>query len=232
MLKEAEKMGIKLSEDADLLFSKYTDLLLSYNEVMNLTAITDKEEIKIKHYLDSVAPLAFSLIPDGAKIADVGSGAGFPGVPLKIAKRDICLTAIDSLKKRLNFLQTVKNELSLDNFDTVHLRAEEAGQNKELRESFDIATARAVANLSVLAEWCLPLVKVGGSFIALKGPSPEEEIEEAREAVSVLGGEIADVFTVNLPGNITHSIVLIKKISQTPSKYPRKPGKASKQPIK
>lgn len=232
MIKEAEKLGIKLPEDADLLFSKYTDLLLSYNEVMNLTAITDREEIKIKHYLDSVFPLAFSLIPDGAHVADVGSGAGFPGVPLKIAKRDIHLTAIDSLNKRLNFLETVKNELSLDDFDTVHLRAEEAGQNKELRESFDIATARAVATLSVLAEWCLPLVKVGGSFIALKGPSPEEEIDEAREAVSVLGGEIAEVFTVNLPGEIKHSIVLIKKISQTPSKYPRKPGKASKQPIK
>ena len=232
MIKEAEKLGIKLPEDADLLFSKYTDLLLSYNEVMNLTAITDREEIKIKHYLDSVSPLAFSLIPDGAHVADVGSGAGFPGVPLKIAKRDIHLTAIDSLNKRLNFLETVKNELSLDNIDTVHLRAEEAGQNKELRESFDIATARAVANLSVLSEWCLPLVKVGGSFIALKGPSPEEEIEEAREAVSVLGGKIAEVFTVNLPGEIKHSIVLIKKISQTPSKYPRKPGKASKQPIK
>ena len=232
MIKEAEKLGIKLPEDADLLFSKYTDLLLSYNEVMNLTAITEEEEIKIKHYLDSLSPLAFSLIPDGAKVADVGSGAGFPGVPLKIAKRDIHLTAIDSLNKRLNFLETVKNELSLDDFDTVHLRAEEAGQNKELRESFDIATARAVATLSVLAEWCLPLVKVGGSFIALKGPSPEEEIDEAREAVSVLGGEIADVFTVNLPGEIKHSIVLIKKISQTPSKYPRKPGKASKQPIK
>lgn len=232
MIKEAEKMGIKLPDDADLLFSKYTDLLLSYNEVMNLTAITDKEEIKIKHFLDSVSPLAFSLIPEEASVADVGSGAGFPGVPLKIAKRDIHLTAIDSLNKRLNFLETVKNELSLDNFDTVHLRAEEAGQNKELRESFDIATARAVANLSVLAEWCLPLVKVGGSFIALKGPSPEEEIEEAKEAISVLGGEIKDVFSVNLPGGITHSIVYVKKISQTPSKYPRKPGKASKQPIK
>ena len=225
-------MGISLPSDADKLFSEYTDLLLSYNEVMNLTAITDREEIKIKHYLDSLMPLAFSLIPDGAKVADVGSGAGFPGVPLKIGKRDIKLTAIDSLLKRLNFLEEVKNKLSLDNFDTVHLRAEEAGQNKDLRESFDVVTARAVANLSVLSEWCLPLVKVGGSFIALKGPSPDDEIEEAKEAVLVLGGEIAEVFPVNLPGNIDHSIVLIKKISQTPSKYPRKPGKASKQPIK
>ena len=232
MIKEAEKMGISLPSDADKLFSEYTDLLLSYNEVMNLTAITDREEINIKHYLDSLMPLAFSLIPDGAKVADVGSGAGFPGVPLKIGKRDIKLTAIDSLLKRLNFLEEVKNKLSLENFDTVHLRAEEAGQNKDLRESFDVVTARAVANLSVLSEWCLPLVKVGGSFIALKGPSPDDEIEEAKEAVLVLGGEIAEVFPVNLPGNIDHSIVLIKKISQTPSKYPRKPGKASKQPIK
>lgn len=232
MIKEAENMGISLPSDADTLFSEYTDLLISYNEVMNLTAITDREEIKIKHYLDSLMPLAFSLIPDGAKVADVGSGAGFPGVPLKIGKRDIKLTAIDSLLKRLNFLEEVKNKLSLDNFDTVHLRAEEAGQNKDLRESFDVVTARAVANLSVLSEWCLPLVKVGGSFIALKGPSPDDEIEEAKEAVLVLGGEIAEVFPVNLPGNVDHSIVLIKKISQTPSKYPRKPGKASKQPIK
>ncbi len=221
-----------MPRDAEKLFSKYTDLLLSYNEVMNLTAITDKDEINIKHYLDSVAPLAFSLIPDGAKVADVGSGAGFPGVPLKIAKRDIHLTAIDSLLKRLNFLETVKEELSLDNFTTVHMRAEEAGQNEELRESFDIATARAVASLSVLCEWCLPLVKVGGSFVALKGPSPEAEIEEAKEAIKILGGNVSDVFEVKLPGDITHSIVLIKKISQTPSKYPRKAGKASKQPIK
>lgn len=230
--KEAEKMGILLPEDGEALFSKYTDLLLSYNEVMNLTAITDRNEINIKHYLDSMAPLAFSLIPDGAKVADVGSGAGFPGVPLKIGKRDIRLTAIDSLNKRINFLETVKNELSLRDFDTIHLRAEEAGQNKDLRESFDVATSRAVANLSVLSEWCLPLVKVGGSFVALKGPSPEEEIEEAKTAVCELGGEFSGVYKVNLPGNITHSIVLIKKISQTPSKYPRKPGKASKNPIK
>lgn len=230
--KEAEKMGILLPDDADLLFSKYTDLLLSYNEVMNLTAITDKDEINIKHYLDSMAPLAFSLIPDGAKVADVGSGAGFPGVPLKIGKRDIRLTAIDSLNKRINFLETVKNELSLRDFEAIHLRAEEAGRNEDLRESFDVATSRAVANLSVLAEWCLPLVKTGGSFIALKGPSPEEEIEEAKGALKELGGELGDVYKVNLPGNITHSIVLIKKISQTPSKYPRKPGKASKSPIK
>ena len=230
--KEAEKLGITLPDDAEVLFSKYTDLLLSYNEVMNLTAITDKNEINIKHYLDSVTPLAFSLIPDGAKVADVGSGAGFPGLPLKIAKRDIHLTAIDALLKRLNFLETVKKELSLENFETVHMRAEEAGQNKDLRESFDIATARAVANLSLLSEWCLPLVKVGGSFVALKGPSPKEEIEEARDAIKVLGGEIAGVFDITLPGEIPHSIVLIKKISQTPSKYPRKPGKASKQPIK
>ncbi len=218
--------------DAEMLFSKYTELLLSYNEVMNLTAITDREEINIKHYLDSVSPLAFSLIPDGAKLADVGSGAGFPGLPLKIGKRDIKLTAIDSLNKRINFLKTVGEELSLTDFECIHMRAEEAGQDKALRESFDIATARAVAPLSVLSEWCLPLVRVGGAFIALKGPSPEEEIEEAKTAISALGGEIGDVYAVNLPGDITHSIVYIKKISQTPQKYPRKAGKASKQPIK
>ncbi|MDO5477755.1 MAG: 16S rRNA (guanine(527)-N(7))-methyltransferase RsmG [Clostridia bacterium] len=218
--------------DAESLFDKYTSLLLSYNEVMNLTAITEVEEIKIKHYLDCLSPLAFSLIPDGAKVADVGSGAGFPGLPLKIGKRNIHLTAIDSLNKRINFLKTVGEELSLADFECIHMRAEEAGQDKALRESFDIATARAVAPLSVLSEWCLPLVKVGGAFVALKGPSPEEEIEEAKAAIAVLGGEVSKVYEVNLPGNITHSIVYIKKISQTPQKYPRKAGKASKQPIK
>lgn len=225
-------MGIKLPDDAEELFGKYTKLLLSYNEVMNLTAITDIEEIKIKHYLDCLTPLSFSLIPDGAKVADVGSGAGFPGLPIKIAKRDIHLTAIDALLKRINFLKTIKEELSLSDFECIHMRAEEAGQDKLLRESFDIATARAVANLSSLSEWCLPLVKVGGSFIALKGPTPDDEIEDAKTAITVLGGEIDKIYNVVLPGEIPHTIVCIKKISQTPSLYPRKSGKASKQPIK
>ncbi len=218
--------------DATELFDKYTDLLLSYNEVMNLTAITERNEIDIKHYLDSISPLAFSLINDGETVADVGSGAGFPGLPLKIAKRDIHLTAIDSLQKRINFLETVKKELSLEDFNTIHMRAEDAGQDKALRESFDVATSRAVAPLSILAEFCLPLVKAGGRFIALKGPSPKEEIMEAEKAIDILGGKIKDIYEVKLPFDIVHTIVLIEKISQTPSKYPRKPGKASKQPIK
>ena len=224
------KLGLSLSEETARQLCSFGCAVVEQNKVMNLTAITQPDQVAKLHLLDSLSLLTLEDLRD-KRLIDVGCGAGFPGVPLKIGKRDIHLTAIDALLKRLNFLETVKKELSLDNFDTIHLRAEEAGQNKDLRESFDVATSRAVANLSVLSEWCLPRVKVGGSFVALKGPSPEEEIEEAKTAVCELGGEFSGVYKVNLPGNITHSIVLIKKISQTPSKYPRKPSDISKRPL-
>ena len=232
LIKKAEKMGIFLPQDSEMLFSKYTDLLLKFNEVMNLTAITDKEEILVKHYLDSLSPLIYSLIGDEKSVVDVGTGAGFPGLPLKIGKRDISLTLIDSLKKRVDFLETVKNELSLENVTLIHGRAEEKGHDEALREQFDYAVSRAVAPLSVLAEYCLPFVKVGGSLLALKGPSPEEEIKEGEAAIKTLGGEFGEIYTVKLPGEITHSIVSVKKISHTPPSFPRKPGKPSKSPIK
>ena len=232
LIKKAEEMGIFVSPDAETLFSEYTDLLLKYNEVMNLTAITDRDEILVKHYLDSLSPLAFSLIEDKKSVVDVGTGAGFPGLPLKIGKRDISLTLIDSLKKRVEFLKTVAKELSLEGVSAIHGRAEEKGHDETLREQFDYAVSRAVAPLSILAEYCLPFVKVGGSFLALKGPAPEEEIEDGKKAIETLGGKIEKIYHVKLPGDIIHSIVLIKKISHTPPSYPRKPGKPSKSPIK
>ncbi len=229
---KAEKMGLILPEDSDNLFSKYTDLLLSYNEVMNLTAITDREEIVVKHYLDSLSPLFYSLIEDNKKVVDVGTGAGFPGLPLKIGKRDISLTLIDSLKKRVEFLKTVKEELSLEGVTVIHGRAEDMGHEEALRERFDYALSRAVAPLSVLVEYCLPFLAVGGSFIALKGPSPEEEIKEGQRAIETLGGRVSEVLSVSLPEDIVHSIVVIKKITETPPSFPRKAGKPSKSPIK
>ncbi len=232
LTEKAGKMGILLPPDSEKLFSSYTDLLLKFNRVMNLTAITDRDEILVKHYLDSLSPLIYSLIEDEKSVVDVGTGAGFPGIPLKIGKRDISLTLIDSLNKRVEFLKTVAEELSLEDVTVIHGRAEEKGHDGFLREQFDYAVSRAVAPLSVLAEYCLPFVKVGGRFLSLKGPSPEEEIKEGEKAIETLGGKVEEVYTVNLPGDITHSIVLIKKISQTPLTYPRKPGKPSKSPIK
>ncbi len=232
LIEKAEKMGISLTPDSESLFSEYTDLLLKYNEVMNLTAITDREDIVVKHYLDSLSPLVYSLIDDGKSVVDVGTGAGFPGLPLKIGKRDISLTLIDSLNKRVEFLKTVVSNLSLEEVTVIHGRAEEKGHDATLREQFDYAVSRAVAPLSVLAEYCLPFIKVGGSFLALKGPSPEEEIKEGEKAIETLGGKLEEIYTVNLPGDITHSIVFIKKISHTPPSFPRKPGKPSKTPIK
>lgn len=225
-------MGIELPKEAERNFSKYADLLVSYNKVMNLTAITEKREIEIKHFLDSLTPLKTGLIKDTMKIADVGTGAGFPGLPLKIAKRNLSLTLIDSLEKRINFLKTVCDELSLDNTLCIHKRAEEAGQDMSLRESFDVALSRAVAPLPVILEYCLPLTKVGGYVLLLKGPSVYDEVQGAKGAAAILGGEILKIEDYTLPGEIRHSIVIVKKISQTPTVYPRKPGKPSKFPLK
>lgn len=221
-----------LNEKQKADFDRYRELLLKYNEVMNLTAITDKREIEIKHFADSLSPLTLNVIAENAKIADVGSGAGFPGMPLKIARPDLSVTLIDALEKRINFLNTVVSELGLEKTECVHMRAEDAGHSESLRESFDVVLSRAVAPLAILSEYCLPLVKVGGYFLAMKGPAPDDEIEEADFALNVLGGKICSVEKVMLPDGICHSIAVIKKISQTPLKYPRKAGKPTKNPLK
>lgn len=226
-----EEHGALLSEKQFSQLESYARLLTEWNEKMNLTAIVDEEGIALKHFLDSLALLRHAEIPKGARVADVGTGAGFPGVVLKIARPDIELVLIDSLQKRLNFLEEVLAQTGLS-AELVHVRAEDAGHNKKLRESFDFVTARAVANLSVLAEYCLPLVKEGGVFAPMKTAEAEQEIAEAKPAVAVLGGEIREVKLYELPVAGGRSVVIIDKVRQTPPKYPRRGTKISKKPIK
>ena len=231
LIKEASELNIEISEKQNENLEKYAEMMLRYNEFMNLTAITEPDEIREKHFLDSITLLLSGKISEGCTLIDIGAGAGFPSIPVKIVRDDINLTMLDSLNKRINFLNDVIKELDIKNAKAIHSRAEDAGKNKELRESFDIATARAVADLAVLAEYALPFVKVGGYFVAMKGTAPAEEIENAKKAVREMGGEIEQVKEALLPSGIRHSLVIIRKVIPTPSKYPRKAGKPSKEPI-
>ena len=230
MLPTLKENGISVDSEAISRFQKYAKLLVEWNEKINLTAITDPEGIVIKHFLDCALLLKHIKLPVGAKVIDVGTGAGFPGMVLKILRPDINLTLLDGLNKRLVFLNAVAEALNLS-VETVHLRAEEAGQKPLYRESFDLATARAVAKLNTLYEYCLPLVKTGGCFCAMKGPSAEEEIKLASKASGILGGSKAQIKTETLTGEESRAFVLVKKISQTPPKYPRISAKISKQPL-
>ena len=226
------QIGVKINETQVSQFMKYKDLLLSWNEKMNLTAITDDREVLLKHFADSVSLLPFIDLK-GKNVIDVGTGAGFPGLPIKIACPEANLTLLDSLNKRINFLETVVSEIGLSNVTCIHSRAEDGGQNKDYREKFDVCVSRAVANLSVLSEYCLPFIKVGGCFVSLKGPDAKPEVIEAMKAIETLGGEIDIVEKVEIPfTDIVHTLVMIKKVRQTPNKYPRKSGKISKNPIK
>ena len=212
-------------------FFGYMNLLIEWNEKMNLTAITDPEEIILKHFIDSITIL--KEIKDNSKVVDVGTGAGFPGIPLSIMNPTLKITLVDSLNKRLIFLQEVVDKLNLKNIDIVHARAEEFGQNKKYRESFDISTSRAVANLTTLSEYLIPLVKIDGKVISMKAASAKDEINDAKKAIDTLGGKIEAIEEFNLPqSDIGRTVVIIRKIKQTPNKYPRKPGTPSKEPIK
>lgn len=229
-----EKLSEKCSELTDEMqqqFEDYMNLLLEWNEKINLTAITEENEIILKHFVDSLTISKY--IKEGKSIVDVGTGAGFPGMPLKIVRKDLKVTLVDSLNKRILFLNDVIEKLRLKEIETLHYRAEEFGQNKKYRESFDIATSRAVANLSTLVEYLLPLVKVGGICVCMKGSDIKEELENSKKAIETLGGEVEQVEEFYLPGtDIKRSIVIVKKISSTPKKYPRKPGTPAKEPIK
>ena len=228
----SNQIGVNIDENKVNNFLKYKNLLLQWNEKVNLTSITDGQEVVIKHFIDSLTILKF-INMSGKKVIDVGTGAGFPGLPLKMVDESIELTLLDSTNKKIRFLEEVKSQLRLEKVKLVHGRAEDCGANLEYREKFDISLSRAVANIATLCEYCLPFVKVGGYFISLKGPQIEDELGEGQRAIAVLGGKVERVEKITLPfTNITHSIVFIKKIKQTPTIYPRKAGKPSKEPIK
>lgn len=221
---------LSFTEEQLAQFTRYYELLVETNKVMNLTAITEPEEVAVKHMVDSL--LAYEDGMQGKTLVDVGTGAGFPGVPLKIYCPSLKVTLVDSLGKRLRFLQQVIDELGLKGIRCEHLRAEDAGRSKKHREQYDYVTARAVARLSVLSEYCLPLAKKGGQFIALKGSRFAEEIEEGEAAVKILGGKIISAEPVKLPGlDDGRAIIKIAKIKATPTQYPRKAGTPEKQPL-
>lgn len=227
----AKKINIDLKEKQIQDFYEYMDLLLEWNEKINLTAITEIDDIILKHFIDSMTIIKY--LKENDNIIDVGTGAGFPGIPVAIMNTSFKITLLDSLNKRILFLTEVCKNLELRNVETIHGRAEDFGQNNNNREKYNVAVSRAVANLATLSEYLLPLVKVGGECICMKGPDVEREIEEAKFAIKELGGKIEKIDSFILPNSdIERNIVIIKKIQETPKKYPRKAGTPSKLPLK
>ena len=233
LLKQScEQMGIPLSQEQIQQFMAYKDCLLEWNEKMNLTAITEEKEIIQKHFVDCISIATASMPKENASVIDVGTGAGFPGVPLKIVFPSLKVTLLDSLQKRISFLEEVVNRLQLQGVNCIHSRAEDGGQNVLYREQFDYCMSRAVASLPVLLEYCLPFVKEGGYFISMKGPGVQEELKDSQKALEILGGRVERIQEVAIPyTDLKHTIVVIKKIGQTPKQYPRKAGKIIKNPI-
>ena len=227
---QCSKIKVNINDGQVLKFYKYMNMLIEWNEKINLTAIVEPKEIILKHFIDSLT--VCNDINEGSSVADIGTGAGFPGIPLKILRPDIDVTLMDSLNKRINFLQIVIKELELNGIVAIHGRIEDFGKNKDFREKFDYSVSRAVANLSVLSEYMLPLVKVGGKCICMKGSSVDEELKKANKAIDILGGKLYDVNKFFLPDtDMGRNIVIIKKEKNTPSKYPRKPRIPNKEPI-
>lgn len=224
----ALQSGVELDQTALDRFDTYAELLVEWNGKMNLTAITEPEEIEVKHFLDCLMLPKYFDLGNTKTVIDVGAGAGFPSVPLLIYNPDLCLTMMDAINKRLTFLDTAIHAIGLE-ANLVHARAEDSGQDKNYREMFDLATARAVAPMNVLAEYCLPFVKVGGYFVALKGSN--DDTEQAKEAIATLGGEVVSNVSYKLNGTEPRSIVVVKKISQTPTQFPRKAKKISAKPL-
>lgn len=231
---ELANYGFKLSSKQKEQFATYYNKLIEFNKKVNLTRITDKNEVYLKHFFDSITPLLeFSDLFKGEKsLCDVGAGAGFPSLPIKILCPDLSITIVDSLGKRLKFLDELVSDLSLDKVTLVHSRAEDAGQNKNLREKFDLVTGRAVARMSVLSEYCLPLAKVDGYLVALKGPKAQDELADAKNAIEVLGGSVKEVKELMLPDtDDERTLIVVEKVKATPKKYPRQAGTPNRKPL-
>ena len=228
MAEESEKIGIKLPDEQLNEFYEYMQLLLEWNEKMNLTAITEPEEVIKKHFVDSITIKKY--IKEESRLIDVGTGAGFPGIPLKIVDKSIKLTLLDSLNKRINFLNEVIKKLNLKEVNTIHSRAEEYAKNK-VRESYDVAVSRAVADLPILLEYLMPYVKLNGICICMKGPKAQEELERSKKAINILGGKLEKVEKITIDEEMERNLIIIRKIKDTPNKYPRKAGVPTKNPI-
>ena len=232
-IRQLKELELELNETQLQQFERYYELLVEWNKVMNLTAITEYEEVYEKHFLDSLAIVKVEDINKVESIIDIGTGAGFPGIPLKIAFPHLKVVLLDSLNKRINFLNTVIEELGLENVETLHGRAEDYAKKAEYREQADLCVSRAVANLSTLSEYCLPYIKVDGKFIPYKSGEITTEADEAKKAVSILGGNVKKILKFHLPdSDITRSFVVIEKKKATPKKYPRKAGLPSREPLK
>ncbi len=227
----ASELNINISDTTIDALISYYNILIERNKVVNLTRITEPQDVVSKHFLDSMTPLLTNLI--NGKVIDVGTGAGFPGLVLKCVKPDIKLTLLDSLNKRISFLKDAANEMKItDGIEFVHSRAEDAALDKKYREKYDTVVSRAVANLRALSEWCLPFLKIGGYFLALKGPLADNELDDAKGAIKALGGEFCNIFSVDIPNtDLNHKIIIIKKVRHTPSVLPRKGKKATLIPV-
>lgn len=229
----AEKLGFNLSDNQINQFEKYYELLIEWNNKLNLTSITEEKEVIIKHFLDSIAINKVIDVNKSSSLIDLGTGAGFPGIPLKIVYPELEVTLVDSLNKRINFLLHVIDELDLEKVNCIHSRAEDLGNNEEYREKFDLCVSRAVADLSVLSEYCIPFVKINGSFISYKAIKSQQEVEDSNNAINTLGGKLEGAHFVDIPfSEINRAFIVIKKHQDTPSKYPRKAGKPRKSPLK
>ena len=224
-----EKINIEISEEESNKLYMYMNLMLEWNKKINLTSITDEEDIIIKHFVDSLSINKY--LSKNKNVMDVGTGAGFPGIPLKIFNEDIEFILVDSLNKRINFLEEVKQALNINKLELVHSRIEDLAKDIKYREKIDIVVSRAVANLSVLSEYMLPFVKIGGFCICMKGPNIDDELENSKNAIKILGGKIEKVESLVLPGDLERNIIIIKKEKETPNSYPRKAGIPSKKPL-
>lgn len=232
LVKGARELKINIEEKNIDSFNIYKEMLKEWNQKINITSITNDDEIDVKHFLDSLTPLITNLFNGKKKLIDIGTGGGFPGLPLKIINQDLNVTLLDSLNKRIIFLNEVINKLGLKDIVAIHGRAEELSIKPMYREQYDIAISRAVASLNTLSEYCMPFVKVGGYFISMKGPEIDDELKSSSNAIKILGGKVIDTKLINLPeSDIVHSLIIVEKIKETPTKYPRGGGKPRKNPL-